>query len=86
MRILHSFSNFSGRKKTFYQFSIRGKEGEDEGKDRIEKCTEGVKKLQKCPLICNNDNFYSKYVIYIIIHDNFSGRKRFFFLIFDSKK
>lgn len=45
MRILHSFSNFLGRKKTFYQFSIRGKEGEDEGKDRIEKCTEGVKKL-----------------------------------------
>lgn len=85
MRILHSFSNFSGRKKTFYQFSIRGKEGEDEGKDRIEKCTEGVKKLQKCPLICN-DNFYSKYVIYIIIHDNFSGRRRFFFLIFDWKK
>lgn len=42
---IHSFSNFSGRKKTFYQFSIRGKEGEDEGKDRIEKCTEGVKKL-----------------------------------------
>lgn len=38
-------SNFSGRKKTFYQFSIRGKEGEDEEKDRIEKCTEGVKKL-----------------------------------------
>lgn len=27
-------SNFSGRKKTFYQFSIWGKEGEDEGRDR----------------------------------------------------